>query len=108
MWAEDVISLQASGDINEDKSHKMRSFKTMDCTVKFYSSTKKVITQGSGSACLIKALSDYLESDGSSVTSSSIDNSGDQACRQAWDTKADQDHSYSAAGSNPPINPETY
>ena len=50
----------ASAEVNEDKQHHMLSFKTKDCTVKLYKTTKKIIVQGVGSANLTKALSDYL------------------------------------------------
>ena len=67
--------LMQGADINEDKRHKMQSFKTTDCTIKFYSATKKVIIQGSGSERMSKALSAYLMKAGEEKgSSSSIDN----------------------------------
>lgn len=72
LWSSGVDSLKifvseilkdtaiASADVNEDKHHKMFSFKAADCTIKLYTSTKKVIIQGSGSANLTKIFSANL------------------------------------------------
>ena len=89
LWEEDVNSLRnlmskilndvsvASADVNEDKHHKMQSFKTSDCTIKFYSTTKKVIIQGSGSEGMSKALSAYLIKDGERKSSSIVNEDGE-------------------------------
>lgn len=70
LWSSEVDSLKilvseilkdtaiASAEVNEDKHHKMLSFKAADCTVKLY--TNKIIIQGSGSASLTKTFSQYL------------------------------------------------
>ena len=72
LWSSNVDSLKilvseilkntaiASAEVNEDKHHKMLSFKAADCTIKLYTTTKKIIIQGSGSASLTKAFSDFL------------------------------------------------
>lgn len=74
LWKEDVLSLRefvgeiipdefqpSDSEINEDKLHKMFSFKLKDCTVKFYSSTNKIVIQGAGSSKLTEILSHYVE-----------------------------------------------
>ena len=72
LWSSNVASLKilvseilkntaiASAEVNEDKHHKMLSFKAADCTIKLYTTTKKINIQGSGSASLTKAFSDFL------------------------------------------------
>ena len=72
LWSSNVDSLKnlvseilkntviASAEVNEDKHHKMLSFKAADCTIKLYTTTKKIIIQGSGSASLTLAFSDFL------------------------------------------------
>ena len=50
-----------SAEVNEDKCHKMQSFKTADCTVKLYMTTKKILIQGPGSSDLTRGLSEYLD-----------------------------------------------
>ena len=72
LWSSSVDSLKilvseilkntaiASGEVNEDNHHKMLSFKAADCTIKLYTTTKKIIIQGSGSVSLTKAFSDFL------------------------------------------------
>lgn len=94
LWSKDVDSLKnfiskilddasiASTVINEDKLHKMQSFKTQDCTVKFYITTQKVLIQGLGSSSLTKALSEFLEGEtGKSEVEGEVteDNGGNEA-----------------------------
>ena len=66
----------ASAEVNEDKHHKMLSFKAADCTVNLYTTTK-IIVQGSGSSNLTKEFSDYLN-DKSNGDEAMNDNHGDQ------------------------------
>ena len=74
LWSGDTILLKelisnlvddesvASADINEDKHHKMLSFKAADCTVKHYTTTRKIVLQGPGSARLVELLTRFSES----------------------------------------------
>ena len=72
--------------------------------MKFYSTTNKLITHGSGSACLVKAFPDYLENGHStSAVPSDTSNNDDKECN-ARSTTAGRGHG--TAGSNPPICPE--
>ena len=75
----------ASSTTNEYKLHNMRSFKTQDCTVKFYTTTKKVVIQGSGSLSLTKALSEFLEdeTDKSEVEDEATEDNGHNEASQA-------------------------
>ena len=92
LWSKDIDSLKnfmsksiASSTTNEYKLHNMRSFKTQDCTVKFYTTTKKVVIQGSGSLSLTKALSEFLEdeTDKSEVEDEATEDNGHNEASQA-------------------------
>ena len=73
LWYEDTYSLrkfvarildevqgEAEAIINEDKHHKMYSFKLKDCTIKYYQTTKRIIIQGSKSSGLTTKLSEFV------------------------------------------------
>ena len=105
LWSSNVDSLKilvseilkntaiASAEVNKDKHHKMLSFKAADCTIKLHTTTKKIIIQGSGSASLTKAFSDFLN----------VKDNGDEAMNS---NNGGQQSEASAAGADEHI--ETY
>lgn len=109
LWSKDIIQLQylvaevlnddsiVSAAINEDKHHKMFSFKTKECTVKLYSTTKKVIIQGTGGEILSQALSCYLES---SEEINPICNNISDGVGQAGRTEVEENQNLSFATNN--------
>ena len=97
LWSSNVDSLKillseilkntaiASAEVNEDKHHKMLSFKAADCTIKLYTTTKKIIIQGSGSASLTKAFSDFLNVKDNGDEAMNSNNGGQQSEASAAD-----------------------
>ena len=97
LWSSSVDSLKilvsqilkntaiASGEVNEDNHHKMLSFKAADCTIKLYTTTKKIIIQGSGSASLTKAFSDFLNVKDNGDEAMNSNNGGQQSEASAAD-----------------------
>ena len=97
LWSSNVASLKilvseilkntaiASAEVNEDKHHKMLSFKAADCTIKLYTTTKKIIIQGSGSASLTKAFSDFLNDKDNGDEAMNSNNGGQQSEASAAD-----------------------
>ena len=75
----------ALAEVNEDKHHKTLSFKAADCTIKFYTTTKKIIIQGSGSTSLTKAFSDFLNVKGNGDEAMNSNNGGQQSKASAAD-----------------------
>ena len=97
LWSSNVASLKilvseilkntaiASAEVNEDKHHKMLSFKAADCTIKLYTTTKKINIQGSGSASLTKAFSDFLNVKDNGDEAMNSNNGGQQSEASAAD-----------------------
>ena len=97
LWSSNVDSLKilvseilmntaiASAEVNEVKHHKMVSFKAADCIIKLYTTTKKIIIQGSGSTSLTKAFSDFLNVKDNGYEAMNSNNGGQQSEASAAD-----------------------
>ena len=75
----------ALAEVKDDNHHRMLSFKAADCTIKLYTTTKKIIIQGSGSASLTKAFSDFLNVKGNGDEAMNSNNGGQQSEASAAD-----------------------